>query len=221
MPISGACSQAFVAATTSTGVVPPTSGQQRAISASTTLMMMTSEGGGSDGAGVDNAASGGVHVDIGSAAAGNDLVATAAAASASMGCGADGDDSGAEDEPTSENDGSVATAVAAAVAAKAGAVGAVAAPVDATDAAVPAPVFARSGGEFVSKEHRRAGPFKAVLLYLDYVRWLWNVTDTERLDREQPQGMVSEKVKVKARPCEGMRRSGRMGGEGFPWLVAR
>ncbi|CBJ25849.1 Phosphatidate cytidylyltransferase [Ectocarpus siliculosus] len=57
------------------------------------------------------------------------------------------------------------------------------------------PVFA-SGGEFVSKEHRRAGPFKAVLLYLDYVRWLWDVTDKERLDREQPQGVVSEKVKT-------------------------
>lgn len=67
-------------------------------------------------------------------------------------------------------------------------------PMRKTDGAAQ-PVFA-NGGEFVSKEHRRAGPFKAVLLYLDYVRWLWDVTDKERLDREQPQGVVSEKVKV-------------------------
>lgn len=71
-------------------------------------------------------------------------------------------------------------------------------------AAAAQPVFASGGGEFVSKEHRRAGPFKAVLLYLDYVRWLWDVTDKERLDREQPQGVVSEKVKVKGvRDCCG------------------
>ncbi|CAM9324268.1 unnamed protein product [Ectocarpus sp. 4 AP-2014] len=67
------------------------------------------------------------------------------------------------------------------------------------------PVFA-SGGEFVSKEHRRAGPFKAVLLYLDYVRWLWDVTDKERLDREQPQGVVSEKVKTVISGIEELRR---------------
>ncbi|CAB1096652.1 unnamed protein product [Ectocarpus sp. CCAP 1310/34] len=67
------------------------------------------------------------------------------------------------------------------------------------------PVFA-SGGEFVSKEHRRAGPFRAVLLYLDYVRWLWDVTDKARLDREQPQGVVSEKVKTVISGIEELRR---------------
>lgn len=66
----------------------------------------------------------------------------------------------------------------------------------ASDAAGGGTFPGHGASEFVSKEHRRAGPFKAVLLYLDYVRWLWNVTDKERLDREQPEGMVSERVKV-------------------------
>lgn len=42
-----------------------------------------------------------------------------------------------------------------------------------------------SGNEFVSKVHAKAGPFGAVLLYFDYVRWLWIATDKERLEREQ------------------------------------
>ena len=52
-------------------------------------------------------------------------------------------------------------------------------------------------GDFVSKKHSRAGPFKAVLLYFDYVRWLWGATDKARLDREQAGGQVSERVKVR------------------------
>ncbi|CAN0258930.1 unnamed protein product, partial [Laminaria digitata] len=52
-------------------------------------------------------------------------------------------------------------------------------------------------GDFVSKEHSRAGPFKAALLYVDYLRWLWGATDKARLDREQAGGQVSERVKVR------------------------
>lgn len=52
-------------------------------------------------------------------------------------------------------------------------------------------------GDFVSKKHSRAGPFKAVLLYSDYVRWLWGATDKARLDREQAGGQVSDRVKVR------------------------
>lgn len=169
------------------------------------MMMMTSDGGaaGADGAGLDNsAASGGADMGIVPDVAAGDLVATAAAAAAAMESGDAGDEdtAGAEGGPPApEIDGTAVTAaaVAAAEAVKETAAQAAADVAGADAVAPPAPaVFASSGGEFVSKEHRRAGPFKAVLLYLDYVRWLWNVTDKERLDREQGRGVVSERVKV-------------------------
>lgn len=153
------------------------------------MMMMSSEGA----------------VPDGTASGSADLIATAAAAAAAMGGEGGDDDPGAEETPTPESDGSVAAAAAVKAEAPPDAA------VVAADTVVPAPVFASSGGEFVSKEHRRAGPFKAVLLYFDYVRWLWNVTDKERLDREQPQGMVSERVKVMVTTSKPRRerRSGR------------
>lgn len=58
-----------------------------------------------------------------------------------------------------------------------------------------APAIAKS--EFVSKQHSKAGPFRALLVYVDYVRWLWIATDKERLDREQAGDQVSERVKVR------------------------
>ena len=64
-------------------------------------------------------------------------------------------------------------------------------------AVVSTPPSTARTGDFVSKEHSRAGPFKAVLLYFDYVRWLWSATDKARLDREQAGGQVSERVKVR------------------------
>lgn len=63
--------------------------------------------------------------------------------------------------------------------------------------APPPPPALTRGSEFVRKKHARAGPFKGVLLYLDYVRWLWIATDKQRLDREQAEGLVSERVKVR------------------------
>lgn len=138
----------------------------------------------SEATGVDSAAVGDEGVDIGGgsegAAVSEDLAAAAAAvdgaeSAAAEGAAAAADADGAE--PAVAGTDAAADAVAAA----------------ATGAA---PVLPSAGEEFVRMEHRRAGPFKAVLLYLDYVRWLWNVTDKERLDREQPQGMVSERVKV-------------------------
>ena len=158
------------------------------------MMMMTSDGGaaGADGGGVDSsAASSSADMCVGPDSTAGDLVVTAAAAAAAMGNGGTGDDdTEAEGGPTPEVDDSAVTAAA---------VRETVPPADAgVDAVAPPapPVFASSGGEFVSKEHRRAGPFKAVLLYFDYVRWLWNVTDKERLDREQGRGVVSERVKV-------------------------
>lgn len=54
------------------------------------------------------------------------------------------------------------------------------------------------GSEFVSKVHAKAGPFGAVLLYFDYVRWLWFATDRERLDREQG---GAERIQVGHEDC--------------------
>lgn len=62
---------------------------------------------------------------------------------------------------------------------------------------VTSTALAIGSGEFVSKEHARAGPFKAVLLYLDYVRWLWIATDKSRLDRQQAEACASERVRVR------------------------
>ena len=146
-------------------------------------------------AGVDvAAASAGVDVgDVGGAPGNLAETATAAAVAAgAMGSGGAGETPETEERHTPDSVGKAAVATAAAVSEDAPAV----VTDTAAAAAAATPAFAIGGGEFVSKEHRRAGPFKAVLLYLDYVRWLWDVTDKERLDREQPQGLVSERVKV-------------------------
>ena len=52
--------------------------------------------------------------------------------------------------------------------------------------------------EFVCKVHAKAGPFGAVLLYFDYVRWLWIATDKQRLNRVPAEGtQVSERIQVR------------------------
>lgn len=119
-----------------------------------------------------------------------------------------------EDAPSVSGPREVAEkAVAAAAGVAADAVVATAAVTAAvSDAAAGGAPPSLAASEFVSKEHRRAGPFKAVLLYLDYVRWLWNVTDKERLDREQPEGMVSERVKVGVGETTGQERGWGAGG---------
>ncbi|CAM9973036.1 unnamed protein product, partial [Hapterophycus canaliculatus] len=122
------------------------------------------------------------------------MMATAGAESEDVGIG----------NPRDLAEKAVAAAAGAAADAAAATVAVAAAASDVAAGGGPTPGLGTS--EFVSKEHRRAGPFKAVLLYLDYVRWLWNVTDKERLDREQPEGMVSERVKTVVSGIEDLRR---------------
>lgn len=203
------CSSSFEGSSTSTLAGPTAARHQRAMYASRTAMMSAVDGSGD--AGIDIATES-ASVDVGGVGVGDlsgipdDLAETATAAAVAagaMGSGGTGDIPETEERHTPEGAGEAAKATAAALAAAvapgAGA-GAGAVP-------VPAPAFAIGGGEFVSKEHRRAGPFKAVLLYLDYVRWLWVVTDKERLDREQPQDLVSERVKVRT-ACQQTRNGG-------------
>lgn len=52
------------------------------------------------------------------------------------------------------------------------------------------------GTEFVSKSYRWAGPFGVLLMYRDYVRWLWTATDKVKRDREQASEQVVDKVKM-------------------------
>lgn len=70
-------------------------------------------------------------------------------------------------------------------------------------AAAPAVLRGPSGtGEFVSKKYAKLGPFGALLVYRDYVRWLWTATDREKLDRAQAREQVAERVKVRGRQID-------------------
>lgn len=71
-----------------------------------------------------------------------------------------------------------------------------AAPPSASAAAPPVGRSLSNGSEFVGREYSKAGPFGALWVYYDYVRWLWIATDGERLERTQKQDCVVDRVKV-------------------------